>query len=150
MNVRGGTIIENSADLHMAFVDIHPFIDGNGRCARLLVNLFLMRNGYPSIIIKKVERKQYINYIERWRKGDKSPLENFIGRNVERGLDLFLEVFSPEAGEYVSLAEASKKSRYSQEYLSLLARKGRIGAIKRGRNWEITMDELRRYEKEHE
>ena len=60
--------IEGVADiikLHLDFVSIHPFADGNGRCARLLMNLLLMQNGYCPIIIRPRDRKRYINSIEK-------------------------------------------------------------------------------------
>ncbi|SDZ15172.1 Fic family protein [Tindallia californiensis] len=50
--------------LHGEFVKIHPFIDGNGRTARLLLNFELMKNGYPSIIIKKEERARYYDVLD--------------------------------------------------------------------------------------
>ena len=50
---------------HLDFVSIHPFSDGNGRCARLLMNLLLMQNGYCPIIIRPRDRKRYINSIEK-------------------------------------------------------------------------------------
>lgn len=59
---------ESVADIiktHLDFVSIHPFADGNGRCARLLMNLFLMQNGYCPIIIRPRDRKRYINSIEK-------------------------------------------------------------------------------------
>ena len=59
---------EGVADIiktHLDFVSIHPFSDGNGRCARLLMNLLLMQNGYCPIIIRPRDRKRYINSIEK-------------------------------------------------------------------------------------
>ena len=50
---------------HLDFVNIHPFSDGNGRCARLLMNLLLMQNGFCPIIIRPRDRKRYINSIEK-------------------------------------------------------------------------------------
>lgn len=50
--------------LHGEFVKIHPFIDGNGRTARLLLNFELMKNGYPPIIIKKEERARYYDVLD--------------------------------------------------------------------------------------
>lgn len=64
--------------------------------------------------------------------------------NVERSLDLYLDSFK-RGSEYVSLAEASRNSPYSQEYLSLLARKGRIESIKIGRNWFIKKEAIESY-----
>lgn len=51
--------------IHLDFVSIHPFSDGNGRCARLLMNLLLLQNGFCPIIIRPRDRKRYINSIEK-------------------------------------------------------------------------------------
>ena len=136
--------IELAAVIHYRFVEIHPFTDGNGRCARLLMNLFLIRHGYPITMVLKVDRKKYYRVLKEADKGEMKSFIDFIGRNVERGLDLYLDVFKG-GSEFISLAEASKDSPYSQEYLSLLARKGRIEAIKLGRNWFIKKEALKRY-----
>ena len=50
--------------IHGEFVKIHPFIDGNGRTSRLLLNFELMKNGYPPIIIKNEERAKYYDVLD--------------------------------------------------------------------------------------
>ncbi len=152
LNASGGEPIETAALIHQKFVDIHPFIDGNGRTARLLLNLYIMRNGYPPVIILRAERKKYIRTIMQSRMGnDMTSFANFVAKAVERSLDIYLDSLGTESKEYLTLAEAAKISRnkYSEEYLSLLARTGKIGAIKFGRNWKITKEALEEYEKEH-
>ena len=152
LNTRGGEPIGTAAEVHRMFVDIHPFIDGNGRTARLLLNLYLMRNGYPPVILLKVERKKYIGTIEITRKGgDITPFANFVARAVDRSLSIYLDSLGREQIDYLSLAEAANLSKngYSQEYLSLLARTGKIGAVKFGRDWKITREALEEYEREN-
>ncbi|MBI5037005.1 Fic family protein [Candidatus Micrarchaeota archaeon] len=149
---RGGEPIETGAKIHQRFVDIHPFIDGNGRTARLLLNLYLMRSGYPPVIILRAERKKYLDRIMQARaENDITPFANFVAKAVERSLDIYLDSLGQNPGEYLDLAEAAKisKNGYSQEYLSLLARDGKIGAVQFGRNWKITKEALEEYEKEH-
>ncbi len=152
LKTKGGEPIETAAMVHQKFVDIHPFIDGNGRTARLLVNLYLMRNGYPPVIILRAERKKYINTITKARaERDITPFSNFLAKAVERSLDIYLDSLGDNPGEYLDLSDATKisKNGYSAEYLSLLARTGKIGAVKFGRNWKITKEALEEYEKEH-
>src|SRR5207244_2877712 len=50
-----------AAEVHYRFVAIHPFRDGNGRTARLLMNLFLLRSGYPIAVLRTERRKEYID-----------------------------------------------------------------------------------------
>ena len=76
--------------------------------------------------------------------GHPEPLANFVGKAIERSLTLYLEACTPQIvpiapdDEWISLAQAAEGTPYSQEYLSLLARKGRLEAIKRGRVWLTT------------
>jgi len=136
--------VELAAFIHYRLVEIHPFIDGNGRTARLLMNLFLMSYGYPITMVLKVDRKKYYDRLKKADQGDMKPFFDFMARNIERSLDLYLDAFQKGSG-YVSLREASKGSPYSQEYLSLLARRGKIEASKIGRNWFIKKEALERY-----
>jgi len=136
--------IELAAVFHHRFVQIHPFIEGNGRTARLLMNAILMKKGYPFIsIVSKQDRPKYTRSLVEADLRNDPPFVNFIARCVERSLDMYLDTL--EEPQIFTLAEASKITSYSQEYLSLLARKGALGAYKQGRNWVVTKNELDRY-----
>lgn len=142
-----------AAVAHYRLVAIHPFIDGNGRTARLVMNLILMRAGYPPTVIQKINRRQYYRVLELADKGKPAPLVNFVGRAVERSLNLYLEAGMPvttppgQEDEWIALREAADGTPYSQEYLSLLARSGRIEAVKRGRVWFTTRKAIENYRK---
>jgi len=140
--------IEQAAFFHHKFVYVHPFIDGNGRTARLLMNITLMKNGYPFTVLLKVDRPKYLRTLSEADNGNLTPFANLTANNVERSLDIYLLAFEKEA-EILTLAEASKLTPYTQEYLSLLARKGNIGAFKLQRNWVITKKTLNEYLKTH-
>lgn len=142
--------IELASLLHHRLVYIHPFHDENGRVARLLMNLSLIRGGYPIAVILNVDRKKYYDTLRKADDGDPAPFVNFVAAAVERSLDLYLRALEPteKKDKLVTLAAASKESPYSAEYLSLLARKRRIAAIKIGRKWMITKRELQQYLRE--
>jgi Fic family protein len=140
--------IELAASFHHRFVYIHPFLDGNGRTARLLMNVILMRNGYPFTVLLRVDRPKYLRALGEADNGNLIPFANLVANCVERPLDIYLLAFGKEA-EILTMAEASKLSPYTQEYLSLLARKGSIGAFKLRRNWVITKKALNEYLEAH-
>lgn len=141
-----------ASQAHHRLVAIHPFLDGNGRTARLVMNLLLMRNGYPPTVILRVNRRQYYSVLAKADSGNPDALENFVGRAVESSLDLYIEACKPvikspkPEEEWISLRDACVGTTYSQEYLSLLARLGRIEATKRGRNWYTTRRAVKAYQ----
>lgn len=83
--------VERAALAHHRLAAIHPFIDGNGRTARLVMNLLLMREGYPPTIIMKANRRQYYRVLAQADSGHERQIVNFTGRAVEQGLTLYLE-----------------------------------------------------------
>ena len=88
-------IVIKSALLHLKFVTIHPFIDGNGRTARLLMNLLLIQHGYPITIIKLQDRVAYIQAIEEYQEsGDSQIFIDFIAQKVEESLDKTLDIIT--------------------------------------------------------
>lgn len=71
-----------AANAHYDIVCIHPFDDCNGRVARLLMNLILMRAGYPPIVIRTEERRRYLEALESADRGDRDPFDIFVGEHV--------------------------------------------------------------------
>jgi len=70
--------VEYSALLHLRLVNIHPFIDGNGRTARLLMNLALLQAGYVITIIPPVLRREYLDSLKASNRGDNKPFIDLI------------------------------------------------------------------------
>jgi len=125
---------------HHRFVWIHPFYDGNGRTVRLVMNLILMRNGYPPCFILAQDRKRYISALNQANKGNLKSLTTMMYQAMERSLNIYLNTIGGDYEDYESISTIVKEPEipYGQEYVSLLARKGRIDAYKEGRNWLTT------------
>ncbi|MDD4753400.1 MAG: Fic family protein [Desulfitobacteriaceae bacterium] len=85
--------IERASLLHGEFVKIHPFIDGNGRTARLLLNFELMKAGFPPVIIRKEMRVEYYDSLDlAHTTSDYTNFINLVSRCAEESLDLWLSV----------------------------------------------------------
>lgn len=141
-------VVELSALLHHKLVHIHPFFDGNGRTARLAMNLFLMQAGYPLVVIMKTDRKKYYDVLDKADKGKYEPLVKFIAQSIERSLDIYLKTLTPTntpQEKFLTLADIAKNAPFSAKYLNLLARQGKLEAHKEGRNWLTTREAVERY-----
>ena len=85
---------------HFKFVSIHPFVDGNGRVGRLLMNLILLQNNLWPIIIRPRDRKIYINSIEKGQfTQDTSSYQSFMQKAFARSLDSYIDMFQPSTEE---------------------------------------------------
>ena len=79
--------IESAALFHLKFEGVHPFVDGNGRTGRLMLNLFLMQKGYPPINVKFSDRRRYYDCFDSYyRDGDASPMVEMVAEYVEERL----------------------------------------------------------------
>lgn len=84
--------VKLAALAHQKIAFIHPFVDGNGRTSRLLMNLILMRAGYPEIIIRKQDSELYFKNLQISNEVDVRPFVRFIAQYVEETLDAYYHV----------------------------------------------------------
>lgn len=136
--------VKKAAFIHHELVRIHPFLDGNGRVARLLTNLFLMKKGYPPIIVKKTDRKRYYRALDKADHGDLSEFSNFVARAAHESLQYYLSSFVEEE-RLIHIKELAEYTLYSQEYLSLRARQGKLDAVKIENVWHSSKRALKEY-----
>lgn len=134
---------------HHRFVHIHPFFDGNGRNVRLAMNLILMRSGFPPAIILKNDRKKYYDALNLANNGNYNKLLLLMAQAAERSLDIYLNAYPSDSLDdeyrYISEIVSEPDMPYGQEYVSLLARQGKIDAYKEGRNWVTNKKAIKDY-----
>ncbi len=138
-------VVELAALAHYKLVAIHPFFDGNGRTARLLMNLILMQQGYPPAVVLRTDRKRYYNALYRADMGDPRPFVLLMAQSVSRSLEIYLEAAGKMTGKVEALTELARGGPYSADYLALMARRGRLRAVKIGRAWFSTHEAIEEY-----
>ncbi|KOS06840.1 hypothetical protein AM493_12995 [Flavobacterium akiainvivens] len=79
-----------AAEFHYKFIRIHPFDDGNGRTARILMNFILMKFGYPPVIIKTQDKKNYLAVLELADTGNLEAFVNYIAKNLVHSLEIMI------------------------------------------------------------
>ncbi len=145
-------LVVKAAIFHHRFVWIHPFFDGNGRTVRLVYNLYLMKLGFPPAIILKNDRKKYYDALNKANNGDYSKLVLLVLQALERSVDIYLSNLNNTYDDYqpISSIVSEPDVPYGQEYVSLLARQGKIDAFKEGKNWYTSKDALNDYVKKRD
>ena len=119
---------EELARLHHRFECIHPFIDGNGRVGRLVLNLVLVRLGYPPVVIFKKQRDAYLRALQRSDDGDHGTLGEIIARAMLDNLNRFVVPNVAGPARLVPLAALTDES-FTVAALRQAAQRGRLDAV---------------------
>ncbi len=142
----GGHPMEEFASLHAGFERIHPFNDGNGRTGRLVLNLLLVRYGYPPAVIHKKDRNRYLDGLRRADEGDAGLLGEVLARAVKHGIDRFLIPGLAGPQRFVPLS-ALTDTGFSHNALVLAAKRGRLNATQRNGQWYSSRKCVEDYER---
>jgi Fic family protein len=118
---------------HTWFVSIHPFIDGNGRTARLLMNLILMRFGYPIAIILKEDRMRYYDALEESQSSNLTPMLNLLVECLEESIEEYEH----------ALEEQQEHLEWAQAVAGRLSEKERIRTGNEYEVWKSAMELLK-------
>jgi len=129
------------AVVHCRFEQIHPFLDGNSRVGRLILNLLLVRLGYPPAIIYKNQRTAYLRALRRADQGEPGALGEFIARAILDNLYKFVVPAVAGPARLVPIAALANRRitagalRTAAVRGSLQATKGPDGQWRSTRNW---------------
>ena len=123
------TLPEALAALHCRFEQIHPFLDGNGRAGRLILNLVLVRLGYPPAIIYKRDRDKYLGALRRADDGEPGPLGAMLARAILDSLHRFVIPAVAGPARLVPLAALATRDMKAPA-LRAAAKRGRLRATR--------------------
>ena len=117
------------------------------RGLRLIMNLLLMRDGFPPAIILRNDRKKYYDALNKANNSDYNKLILLVSQAMERSLNIYINTLDETNNLCKPISQLIEEANlpYGQEYLSLLARKGKLDAYKEGRNWLSTQDAIKAY-----
>ncbi|MGY5847221.1 Fic family protein [Salegentibacter sp. HM20] len=148
-NLQDLNIIELATVFQHKFLWIHPFFDGNGRTARLAMNLLLMAAGFPPAIILRNDRSKYYEALNQANTGNYSKLILLMCQALERSLNIYIQALPDNDSNYTEISRLVEEEElpYAKDYISLLARQGKIDAYKEGRNWLTTREAVVEYAK---
>ena len=125
-------VVQTAAAAHAWFAQIHPFVDGNGRTARILVNLLLMRAGYPIAVITREDRIRYYDALEESQGSDLTPFIALLVETIEETLE-----------EYEAAAEEQRSQiEWAASLASQFSEPDRIRATNEYEVWRSAMDLL--------
>lgn len=143
-------ILDRIILFHLAFEHIHPFLDGNGRVGRALLNFQLKMIGYPPVIIRNKEKKDYYAALQRYDdKGDTKPFEHIFALHVKESFHKRLAYL--EGDDIVPLSMIGKDHpKHSSQAIANAAKKQSLPAFRERGRWKVGKKGFAQWEKSHE
>lgn len=133
------------AEIHSSFEQIHPFLDGNGRVGRLVLNLILVRLGHPPVVVLKQQRSAYLSALQRSDSGDHGALGEILARGMLDNLHRFIVPAVAGPARLVPLV-ALANAEFSVAALRQAAQRGRLDALQAGDGvWRSTRSAVEKY-----
>ena len=130
------TIIKRLSRLHLTFENIHPFVDGNGRMGRVIINYILVREGYVPVNIKFVDRQRYYEAFSEFDRNEKTEImEEILYKALTNSYHKRLAYL--EGREIITLGEYSKRMKISHSNLLNKAKRQTIEAFLEKGIWKI-------------
>jgi fido (protein-threonine AMPylation protein) len=120
---------------HAWFERIHPFVDGNGRVGRLLLNFMLLQSGYPPAIILAAQRARYLQSLRQSDDGNHGPISEAVARAASHALTRFLIPGLAGDAKLIPLTALAANGPYSPAYLRQLVLSNRLRAMRDGNLW---------------
>jgi len=137
--------VTRAAIAHHDFESVHPFLDGNGRVGRLLLNIMLLQDGYPPALVLREWRQRYIKALQQASASTYHAIINLIGQAIELSLDRYLAACTDATAHLLSMKELAPLFTTSVDYLGQLARTGKFEATKRGNYWYASVEVVAQY-----
>ncbi|HEY6410857.1 MAG TPA: Fic family protein, partial [Ktedonobacteraceae bacterium] len=137
--------VTRAAIAHHDFESLHPFFDGNGRVGRLLLNIMLIQDGYPSALVLRDWRPRYIKALQEASAGHYQGIIDLIGQAVELSLDRYLDACTTATALLLPMKELAPIFETTVDYLGQLARTGKFEAKKRGNHWYASVEAVAQY-----
>ncbi|MGA1866357.1 MAG: Fic family protein, partial [Thermoplasmatota archaeon] len=141
----GGDIFELGSWFHFHYESIHPFLEGNGRVGRLLLNLHFLKHNWPPIHILPSNRDDYLLSLENAGEGDLVPLTSLFERLMGSSLLDLLDKVGTANDELLDLKTISTSSPYDAKYLTLRCGQGELPGVISGHRWHTSRKALELY-----